>query len=289
MSEKSILLLDPFKNLLNAYRMVFEEEGYLVDTATETKEAFHQFSTRHYTILITEFFPPFEETSRLIQWVKQYSPETYIIMVTNLIINDTTYGKLFEMGLDDLILKPYSAERILAHVRRGLRQKDLMPKKNEFETHPPLDSISQLVQQNVFSPINFTKSFRQELKRARRHHRLLSLILIRIPSKEEIGDRYEKFYLEMAKILRKYVREEDTVGKENGNLGIILPETDQAGSHAVLKRLLDLIKAHPSFISDGLLRPIVQALDFESYTYPEKFVIPGFLKAVVDEINSGYS
>jgi len=33
MTSDWILLLDPFKNLLNAYRMILEEEKYSVETA----------------------------------------------------------------------------------------------------------------------------------------------------------------------------------------------------------------------------------------------------------------
>jgi len=284
MSENSILLVDPFKNLQNLYQMILRDEGYLVETASDIKEAMLQFSTRHYALLITEFFPPFEETSRMIQWVKQNSPETYIIMATDTMVNDAMYGKLFEIGLDDLFLKPVSARKILTHIRKGLKQKDLILKKKELETQP-FDSISQLVQQLIFSPIYFKKCFRQELKYARRHQRPFSLLIIRIPSKEDMGDQYESFYLELGNIFRKYVREEDTVGWEKGNFGIILPETGEAGSQIALKRLLNLIKTHPLFNSNEIFRTMVQTLDFESITYPEKFQVPEFLKAMVDDLD----
>jgi PleD family two-component response regulator len=228
-----------------------------------------------------EFFPPFEETSRMIQWVKQKSPETYIIMVTDTLINDPTYEKLFEIGLDALFFKPFSARKILAHIRKGLRQKDLILTKKELETQP-IDSVSQFVQQLIFSPIYFKKCFRQELKCARRHQRPFSLLIIRIPSKEDMGD--QSFYLELGNIFRKNVREEDTVGWEKGNFGIILPETDEAGSQTALKRLLNLIKTHPLLNSNEILRTMVQTLDFESLTYPEKFQVPEFLKAMVDDL-----
>ena len=42
MPKNSILLIDPFKNLLNAYRLILEEEDYRVETALNLKEAYQR-------------------------------------------------------------------------------------------------------------------------------------------------------------------------------------------------------------------------------------------------------
>jgi diguanylate cyclase (GGDEF)-like protein len=288
MSEHWILLLDPFKNLLNAYRMILQGEKYLVETTINLEEASHRLSLRHYSIFITEYIPPFEDTYRMIQWVKQNLPETYIIMVTNAIIDDTTYEILFDIGVDDLILKPYSPEKILVHIKKGLRQRDLILKKQELETQSLLDPITQRIQQFIFNPIYFKKCLRQELKRAKRHQHPLSLLLIQIPAREKIGDRIESLYMELAKILKKYVREEDIVGKVNGNFGILLAETDQIGLQALVQRLSNLIQTHSTFQSDEVLRHIIQTLSFRSFTYPDQFSIPESLKIVFEEVDQEY-
>ena len=101
-----ILLLDPFKNLLNAYRMILEEEKYSVETALNLEEAYQLFAKRQYSIIITEYIPPFEATDDMIQWVKKDSPETFVIVVTNACIDEKRYDKLFTIGVDDFILKP---------------------------------------------------------------------------------------------------------------------------------------------------------------------------------------
>jgi DNA-binding NtrC family response regulator len=43
MTHHRILLIDPSKNLLNAYRMVLEEEKYSVETALNLKDAYQLF------------------------------------------------------------------------------------------------------------------------------------------------------------------------------------------------------------------------------------------------------
>jgi len=288
MPNNWILLIDPFKNLLNAYRIILEEEDYLAETALNLKDAYELFKKRQYSVIITEYIPPFETTDYMIQWVKKNSPEVYIIMVTNAIVDEKTYEKLFTIGVDDFILKPYSPERILVHVKKGLKQRDLILKMQELERLNLLEPITQEIQRLIFNTIFFKSCLRQEIKKAKRHHRPFSLLLLQIPAKRKIGDRFDSCYMELVKIVKRYTREEDMVGRNNGEIGIILPETDQIGSQALIQRLLNLIHTHPQFKSDDALNSYIQTLSFQSFTYPDQFAIPESLKAVLEDVNKEY-
>jgi PleD family two-component response regulator len=285
MPNNWILLIDPFKNLLNAYRIILEEENYLAETALNLKDAYELFKKRQYSVIITEYIPPFETTDYMIQWVKKNSPEVYIIMVTNAIVDEKTYEKLFTIGVDDFILKPYSPERILVHVKKGLKQRDLILKMQELERFSLLEPITEKIQAVIFKTIFFKRCLRQEIKKAKRHHHPFSLLLIQMPTKEEIGDRFDSFYMELVKIVKRYTREEDMVGRNNGEIGIILPEIDQIGSQALIQRLLNLIHTHPQFKSDNVLMPYLQTLSFQSFTYPDQFAVPDSLKTVLEEVD----
>src|SRR4030067_2021030 len=284
MAENLILLIDPFKNLILSYRMILEEENYVVEASRNIKEAFNHLAKCNYFIIITESFTPHEEIHRLIHWVKKNVPETYLIILTRADINYTTYEKLLEMGIDDIILKPCSPEKVLAHIRKGLRQRNLIIKKQELEHHSLLDPTPQKVQQFMCHSLFFKKCIRQELKRAKRHHHPFSLIFIKIPTEEEMGDRFESLRLELLKIIRKCLREEDLVAKNNGEIGLLLPETGQTESKFLIKRLLDLIQTHPSFKSEEILNPIIQNLSFQTFTYPDYFFIPESLKTELEEL-----
>jgi PleD family two-component response regulator len=289
MSDNSILLLDPYKSLLSTYRTILEGQDYLVETAINLDEGFQKCSLKQYAVFITEYLSPFEDICRMIQWLKHKSPETYIIMVTHADIDKTTYEALFEIGIDDLIFKPYPPDRILVHIRKGIRQRNLIHQKQEAEERSLLDPLAVQIQQPIFNPGYFRKCLRQELKRAKRHQHPLSLVLIRIPTEAMMGDRFEVFCQELARLVRTYTREEDMVGRENGNFGILLPETDQAGSQALLKRLTRLIQNEQSFQSDQAMKPYTETLSFQTFTYPEEFLIPESLMSVLEEINKEYS
>jgi PleD family two-component response regulator len=278
-----ILLIDPFKNLLNAYRIILEEEKYLVETALNLEDACDLLKKRQHSVIITEYIPPFETMDGMIQWVKKITPETYIIIITNAIIDEKTYEKLFTIGVDDFILKPYSPDKILVHIKKGLKQRDLIFRLQSLERLSFLEPFAQEIQELIFNAVFFKKCLRQELKRAKRHNHPFSLLLIQLPTKEKIGDRFDSFYMELVKIVRRYTREEDMVGKDNGELGIILPETDQPGSQALIQRLSNLIYTHPAFKSDDVLKPYLQTLSFQSFTYPDQFAIPESLRAGLEE------
>jgi PleD family two-component response regulator len=279
-----VLLVDPFKNLLNAYRMILEGEKFGVDTAGNHEEAYAQFANREYSTVIMEYFPPYEETCQIIRWMKEKRPEGCILMVTNVTIGEADYGKLFGLGLNDLILKPYSPEKILVHIQKGLRQRELILKKQELEKQNVFDPCSPKVQKSIFNQKFFQSCLRQETKRAKRHGHPLSIVLVKIPA-EEKKDPFDDFCNELARILRSYIREEDIVGRENGSFEILLPETDQSGSRALLQRLSGLIEKYPPFESNDALKPFLQTLSLQAFTYPEILGLPKSLSLVLEDID----
>jgi len=283
-AQNWMLLVDPFKNLLNAYRMILEGEKYGVDTAGNHEEAYAQFDAREYSTVIIEYFPPYEDTCQIIRWMKEKRPEGYILMVTNMTIGEADYGKLFSLGLDDLILKPYSPEKILVHIQKGLRQRELILRKQELEKQNVFDPCSPKVKRSIFNQEFFQRCLRQEMKRAKRHGHSLSIVLVKVPA-EEKKDPFDNFCNEMARILRSYVREEDIVGRENGSFEILLPETDQAGSRALLQRLSSLIEKYPPFNSDDALKSFLQTLSLQAFTYPEILGLPKSLSIVLEDID----
>jgi len=176
--------------------------------------------------------------------------------------------------VDDFILKPYSPEMILVHIKKGLKLRNVTLRMHQLERMNILEPVTEHVQGIVFNPIFFKKCLRQELKRARRHQHALSLLLLQLPKGEKIGGLFDRVYIELVRIVRKSTREEDIVGRDDGNIGILLPETDEIGSKALTERLLNLIKGDPSIKSDEVLKSYVEHLSFRSFTYPDQFTLP---------------
>lgn len=280
MSGHRILLIDPFKNLLNAYKILLEEEKYCIEVASNLKDAFPLLGTKEFSLIITEYIPPINMIGHLVEWVKNYSPVTYVILLTNAILDEENYEKLYEMGIDDIIIKPYPPEKVLVHIKKGLRQRELFLRIKSLENQDIFDPIAHKIQKIIFNPTYFKKCIRQELKKAKRHNLSLSLLIIQVPSINE------EFILEFAKILRSYIREEDIIGKENRIFRIIFPHTNQIGSQALVTRITRLIQEYPNFQTEKILNSVIPKISFQSYTYPHQFNnLPEYLSLIVEEIN----
>jgi diguanylate cyclase (GGDEF)-like protein len=283
-NQERVLLLDPFKNLVDVYRLLLESEKYFVETARSIEEAFQKVKAARYAVVITEFFPEVKDSESLLVYLKNNTPETYLLIVTYREIDDKAYEQLFELGVGDIIFKPYSPEKILTHIKKGLRYRDLILRNQKLEKQIIFDYFALQMPKNIFNQQFFYKRLRQELKRAKRHKHPLSLLALQMPPKEKIGDFFEFFYEELAQILLKFTREEDIVGRGNGDVEVLLPETDKNGCLVVLQRLSNLIQTHQAFIENAHLNQTLKDLSFQAATYPDNFENIEILKNLVEEI-----
>lgn len=278
MTKSSILLIDPFKNLVNAYQIILRDEGYSVDSALNLEEAYSLVKKEEYAIIIIEYIYPHEATEGFIKKIKEDFPATYILMIANATVDEKTYERLFSVGVDEFILKPYSADRIIVHIKKGLKQRDLILKLKGLERISILDPISEKISSLIFNRNFFMKFISQEIKRSKRHNHEFSLVIIKISEKEKIEKQFDFFIKEFIELLRKNTREEDFISKNNGEIGIILPETNSTGCQALLERLNRLIESHPTFKADKDLNRFIKTLSYQSYTFPDQSEILESLK-----------
>lgn len=278
MAYTSILLVDPFKNLLNAYQIILTDEGYSVSAALTLDEAYLLVDKEEFAIIIIEYIYPPEATETFIKRIKEKFPATYILMIANALIDEKTYEKLFLTGVDDFILKPYSPDKIIVHIKKGLKQRDLIIRLRRLEELSLLDPISEKVNIFIYNKNFFERSIRKEIKRSKRHNHKFSLLLIKISPKKEIEDRFTFFIQEFIDLLRKNTREEDFISKTNGEVGIILPETNQIGCQSLIARINKLMSTHPAFLDDKEVNQFIKTISFQSYTFPDQSEILESLK-----------
>ena len=60
---------------------------------------------------------------------------------------------------------------------------------------------------------------------------------------------------------------------------------DPCASNGLVDRLLNLIQNHPGFKSDEAIKPLVETLSLQTFTYPDNFIIPESLRTVIEETN----
>ncbi len=143
-----------------------------------------------------------------------------------------------------------------------------------------LDPLTGSPECQIYNDRYLRDRFNRELKRARRHDRYLSLLLLSLTSPEKVkglGPRKtDQYLIEMAKVVRENIRAEDTVARHQQGFALILTETESKGTESVKQRLKGLIQAHSPFLSDPQFEQLNRKLNFKSYSYPEQPEIPTF-------------
>ena len=294
MVRDRILLTDEDPNLLTCLKTLLEERNFEVETAQDRDQALGHLSRKPFSVLITEYILEHCDTRDIIRRVKATSPETSIIVVTGAVIDDILHEELVDLGVSDLFIKPFPVEDMVIAVKKALRTRQLAvrAKKLREQLHSTktrfreasegflLDPLTGSPDHQIYNSRYLKDRFHGELKRARRHDRYLSLLLLSLTSMEKVKGQVprktDQYLIEMAKVVRENIRAEDTVARQHQGFALILPETESKGTESLMQRLKGLIQAHPPFLSDPQFQRLNRQLSFSSYTYPELLEIPTF-------------
>lgn len=287
-SENPLLLVDPYKNLRHAYRILFEQVGLTLETAANLEEARVNLGEKGYGLVLSELMLPGNDALSFWRGIKSRHPETYLILLTDAPVDEEGYERIFNAGADDLIIKPFPAEKLLVQVRRGLRQRASILRQKKLAQLALVDPISEALDQIILNQDYFKRCFRRELKRARRHQDPLSLVIIKAKANELERDGKNDFLTELAQLLRRSTREEDVIGRDNGGFGILLYKTGHEGSRVLEQRLSDLIHDHRPFQSERH-QSVVDNLQIQSFTFPEQWKIPEPFSQIATELNQEIS
>jgi DNA-binding response OmpR family regulator len=133
MSNETILILDNEFYTQWALKTFLENERYVVIIANTVEKALHSFSEYKIAGLITEYRIDQFCTVETIREVKKNFPELYVMMLTNSDVKENKYEEIIHAGVDDYFVKPFSFTRILLHLRKGLKEHNILLQKNQFE------------------------------------------------------------------------------------------------------------------------------------------------------------
>jgi DNA-binding response OmpR family regulator len=133
MSKETILILDKEYHTQWTLRTILESEKYIVLSVDTIERALQNFQEFEVSCLITEYRIDRTHAPEIIRELKKSFPELYVMMLTHENLEEKEYGEIMSSGIDDLFLKPISSQKILIHLKKGLRQRKILLQKKYLE------------------------------------------------------------------------------------------------------------------------------------------------------------
>ena len=133
MAKETILVLDKEYHTQWTLKTILEGEKYIVLAVDSIERALQNFQEFEVSGLITEYRIGHSETPGIIQELKKSFPELYVMMLTHENLEEKKYRRIMSSGIDDFFLKPISIEKILIHLKKGLRQRKVLIEKRRLE------------------------------------------------------------------------------------------------------------------------------------------------------------
>jgi DNA-binding NtrC family response regulator len=149
MAKETILLLDKENNIQWTLKTILESEKYIVLPVDTIERALQNFREFEVSGFITEYQVDHNHTPEVIRQLKKDFPELYVMMLTHDNLDEREYKKIIGAGIDDLFLKPVSSEKILIHLKKGLKhrkilleRKRLQERLNQLKTNRDVEEIA---------------------------------------------------------------------------------------------------------------------------------------------------
>jgi len=124
-----ILIVDDEESITFLLKTEFEEyPEFQVETAQNGTEAINLIQSKLYDVVLLDIKMPRVSGIEVLKFIKEHSPATQAIMLTNVVDMKTAFETV-KLGAYDFIGKPYEPEQLLATVRRALERRQFMIEK----------------------------------------------------------------------------------------------------------------------------------------------------------------
>ncbi|MCX7959780.1 MAG: response regulator, partial [Deltaproteobacteria bacterium] len=123
--KKRILVVDDESLIRESLVFILRKENYEVDEASNGIQALEKIKSDNYDLLITDIEMPELKGIELLEKVRQYSPDTFVILITAYASIETAISA-FRKGASDYILKPLEFEDLLHRVKKIFEYKELL-------------------------------------------------------------------------------------------------------------------------------------------------------------------
>jgi two-component system cell cycle response regulator len=253
-----ILLVDDTPTVRFKYEVLLKKAGFEVDSANGARQALTLLNPDHdFDLVITDLKMPEMDGFGLVKEIRDTSRLSMlpVLMLTGSEDERDLLDNL-DAGVSDYLLKSCGEPELMARVRNLLRMKKL---QDELTRASQTDSLTQLANRRFGVDL-----LADEIERARRYDRNLSVVIIDIDHFKKVNDTLghhsgDEVLISVAAALRKTSRKSDCVIRWGGEEFLfVFPETDAVEAAAIVNRLRRHLESHPVTVTanEGTAVPV---------------------------------
>lgn len=223
---------------------VLVKAGNKVVSVENGQKALELFNDKFFPIVLTDWMMPEMDGLELCRAIRKntYPGYVFIILLTAKDSKDDIIRGL-RAGADDYLTKPFSHAELIARLNTGKRVLELERSLKDANEEIRILSITDPLT-GTYNRGYMTERLPQEIKRARRYSRALSIILCDIDHFKKVNDTYghlvgDRVLKDFAQCIRHSIRQDvDWTARYGGEeFLIVLPETDVNGASVMAERL----------------------------------------------------
>ncbi len=115
MTDKSILLVDDDGDILFHFNNILSNEGYIVETASYSKDAMQRTKETKFDMAIIDIMLPDTRGDQLAIELRKLNPSIELIFITGFSYMNECIEAL-DIGISEILIKPISKDELLTSV-----------------------------------------------------------------------------------------------------------------------------------------------------------------------------
>ncbi|MDI6763004.1 MAG: response regulator [Thermodesulfobacteriota bacterium] len=123
MTKETILILNKERRDSSHLKTFLEKEKYIVLPVNTIDRLLTNFQEFEVSGVIVDLNVDRLSLFEIIKKIRERLPELYVMMMVDGKIGEKEHQKVIETGVQDFFVKPMSYEKILFHLKSGLKQR----------------------------------------------------------------------------------------------------------------------------------------------------------------------
>ncbi len=257
-----LFLVDDESATLSALERLFRQD-FETRSFTNPETALQNIAESQPALVLTDSTMPEMNGLELLRRIRVSHPTTLRVLLSGQIASEELSAAINQGLIHRFFVKPWENEVLKLQILECLQQQKALIERDQLATLALSDPITGLGNHRFFQD-----QLRVEIERAKRHQRIVSLLMMDVDHFKSWNDQYghpagDQLLKEVAALLQQGLRTIDWIARYGGDeFAMILPDTNTKYSLEIAERLRNKF----SSLHQG---PVQVSLSFGIATFPD--------------------